>query len=142
MITVMLRKSPNRPGQRSDNPQFYVAGVITNRLSNRSYAWQPPTDVYELEDRLIVLVEIAGMDESEFTISIDRRLLTISGTRSEPVSGRKAFHQMEIRFGEFSTEVELNTPIDLDKVEAEYRNGFLWVTLPKSEPKQIHVSEG
>ena len=141
MITISLIQHPKRTGQRQDDPTtFYVAGVITNRLSARPHVWRPPTDVYELEDRLIVLVEIAGMNEEGFSISVDRKLLVISGQRIEPISERKAFHQMEIRLGEFGTDVELSVPVDLDNVVAEYRNGFLWIVLPKAKPKQIQIT--
>ncbi|HZW04814.1 MAG TPA: Hsp20/alpha crystallin family protein [Anaerolineaceae bacterium] len=140
MITVSLRQHPKRTGQQQEDPSFYIAGVISSRMPTRPHVWRPPTDVYELEDRIIVLVEVAGMSDQGFSITIDRKMLFISGQRSEMVTERKAFHQMEIRFGEFGTDIELSVPVDLEGVVAEYRNGFLWVTLPKSKPKQIQIT--
>ncbi len=101
--------------------------------------WQPPTDVYETEDRLIIRVEIAGMKESDFTVRLERNHLYISGVRLDTPEPR-AYHRMEINFGEFSTEVELFTAIDASKIDASYKDGFLIILLPKSQPKQISIN--
>jgi HSP20 family protein len=107
-------------------------------IISRLHAWRPPTDVYETENTLIIRVEVAGMRESDFTISLVERNLTIRGIRQD-ISERRAYHQMEIPFGEFSTEIELPYPILSDKVEATYRDGFLRITLPIAQPKRINV---
>lgn len=141
MITVTFKQRPVRPGQRQDNPTYYVTGMINGGLNSRSHIWTPPTDVYELEDRVDVVMEIAGMDEEGFTVTLDHQILIISGTRADPINERKAFHQMEIRYGEFRSMVEIPIPIDLDTIEAEYRNGFLLIHLPKAQPKQIRIQQ-
>jgi HSP20 family protein len=97
--------------------------------------------VYETEDNFVVIVEIAGMYEKNFSVTLDQNVLTISGERPDTLE-RKSFHQMEIYFGEFVTEVELSSPIDVDRCVAEYTQGFLWVWLPKLTPKKIIISEG
>ena len=54
---------------------------------------------------------------------------------------RRAYHQMEVAFGEFRTEVELPVAIDSAKVDAEYADGFLRIVLPKLKPQNIVVQE-
>jgi HSP20 family protein len=108
------------------------------RIISRPHAWRPPTDVYETDAAIIIRVEVAGMRESDFTISLVERNLTIRGIRQD-TSERRAYHQMEIAFGEFNTEVELPLAIISDKVEAIYRDGFLRITLPIAQPKHIKV---
>jgi len=102
--------------------------------------WRPPTDVYETDDYIVVKVEIAGMAESDFTISLSDNLLTITGTRVDPVS-KLAYQQLEIPYGDFRTDVYLPWAIDNDEVEATYQDGFLKVILPKAKPHKIHVVE-
>ncbi len=102
--------------------------------------WRPPTDVYETDDYIVVKVEIAGMAESDFTISLSNNLLTITGTRVDPVS-KLAYQQLEIPYGDFRTDVYLPWAIDNDEVEATYQDGFLKVILPKAKPHKIHVVE-
>ena len=106
----------------------------------RSSAWSPPTDMYEAEDAYILRVEVAGMRESDFEITLENGFLQISGTRPD-VSERRAYQQMEIRFGRFSTAVGLPGPVDVDASRAEYEDGFLTVTLPKAKPNFIEVKE-
>lgn len=108
------------------------------RMLSRPHAWRPPTDVYESEDAIIIRVEVAGMRESDFTISLVDRNLTIRGVRQD-TSERRAYHQMEIAFGEFHTEVELPYLVIADQVEATYKDGFLLITLPIAQPKHIKV---
>jgi HSP20 family protein len=104
----------------------------------RASVWSPPTDEYEAEDAYIVRVEIAGMREENFDISIENNTLSISGSRPD-IPERRAYQQMEIRFGKFSTAVSLPGPVDVDNAIAEYKDGFLTVTLPKLKPNQIKV---
>lgn len=113
-----------------------------NRWRNgvKSHAWRPATDVYETDDSIIVRVEIAGMREEDFSISLTGNQLTVRGNRPD-IQERRAYYQMEIFFGEFITEVDLPGPVISDQVTAEYVAGFLRLVFPKDKPKKIHVTE-
>ena len=136
MITIALKSNPRRV-QAPDKTDY----VIVNwRIPSHPNAWRPPTDVYEREDTIVVRVEIAGMNESDFAISLDQNVLVITGVRAD-LNERRAYHQMEINFGEFISAVEIQAPIDQERVSAEYQNGFLWVYLPKAQPKIIKIKD-
>ena len=105
-----------------------------------THTWYPPMDVYETEEYIIVRVEIAGMQDEDFIISLNGSLLSIRGTRQD-IPERRAYHQMEIHFGEFNIEWKLPHPIEANQVEAEYGNGFLRVVMPKALPREIPISE-
>lgn len=105
----------------------------------RPYTWRPATDVYETDEAVIVRVEVAGMLENDFSLQIKGRHFVIQGIRSD-IQERRAYHQMEIRFGEFEIELELPHSIDATNIEALYENGFLRVTLPKATPRQITIT--
>jgi HSP20 family protein len=122
----------------SEDFQNSITETSRWRISSRPHAWRPPTDVYETDDAIIIRVEVAGMRESDFTISLVERNLTIRGIRQD-TSERRAYHQMEIPFGEFTAEVELPFTVISDKVEATYHDGFLRILLPKAHPKHIKV---
>jgi len=106
-----------------------------------SRVWRPPTDVYETEDAIVVQVEIAGVQPEDFRIELSDRFLSIAGTRADPDPERRAYHQMEIHFGEFRADVELPGPVDREHITAEYGGGFLRVNLPKLRPTQIEIEE-
>lgn len=108
-------------------------------VTRQSNAWRPPTDVFELEDRLIVMVEIAGMRDGEFHVELRDRRLLISGMRRRMVKDRMAFHQMEVRYGEFRTGISLPWPVDRERVAATYKDGFLRVELPRALNQQVQI---
>jgi HSP20 family protein len=141
MTNVNIKSGQSR--QASNNPgksYHYVSELVQWSLSPRPNFWRPPTDVYETEEKIVVRVEISGMHEGEFSVNFDQGLLQISGVRPE-ISEKRAFHQMEIRFGEFLTEVEILIPVNVEKIEAVYQDGFLRVSLPKAQPKQIKITQ-
>ncbi len=100
----------------------------------RSNAWSPPTDAYETQDAYIVRMEIAGMREEDFEVSLERDTLLIMGSRPDSTE-RRAYHQMEIRFGKFATAIGLPDSVNSEQAQAEYTNGFLTIILPKATSK-------
>ena len=132
----------------SQKPRIFILENLHNlesdpghwRLGVRSHAWRPPTDVYETEELVVVRVEIAGMPETGISITLDGRLLSIRGFRSDKQE-RRAYHQLEIRFGEFISEVDLPYEVDAEKIEAVYQGGILRVILPKVQPKHVQIKD-
>ena len=100
--------------------------------------WRPPTDVYETDTAVIVRVEIAGMHDGDFVVGLQDQLLTISGRRDDP-SSKVAYHQLEVRYGEFRTEVYLHWAVEQVEISAVYQDGFLIVTLPKAKVRRVRV---
>lgn len=120
---------------RSDVQHLLREGWVVLRHTR---AWEPPTDVYENEKGLVVQVEIAGMQKEDFSITLGERLLIIEGVRRDP-EPKRAYHQIEIRYGEFRTEVYLPWTVDPDRVEATYENGFLKLMLPRPPVHRVEV---
>ena len=127
-------------GGLPDDVRAFPPGSGRWRMAMRSQIWRPPTDVYETETAVVVRVEIAGMKDEDFSVSLTGRNLVIRGLRPD-VAERKAYHQMEIFFGEFKSEVELPGPVIADRVRAEYQKGFLTVILPKQHARKIQVED-
>lgn len=101
--------------------------------------WHPPTDVYELDNQLIVAVEIAGMREGDFNIFLHSKKLVISGVRKRTTPSEASYHQLEIAFGDFRTEVNFPWPVERDAVSATYRDGFLKIVLPHAAARSVHI---
>ena len=117
-----------------------VLHAVGWQVQVRTGAWSPPTDVYETMDAYVVRVEIAGMQEEEFEIFMEEKALFIRGNRSD-IPERRAYQQMEIRFGKFETAVGIPGPVDIDAARADYVEGFLTVILPKAKASHIEVEE-
>jgi len=101
----------------------------------RSTTWSPPTDVYETEQNYVIKVEVAGMRDEDFEVAFENNVLIIRGHRLDH-NEKRAYHQMEIRFGRFELAVEIPVVIDIEKAIAEYKDGFLIIMLPKVTLKQ------
>lgn len=104
--------------------------------------FHPPTNVYETENSIVVVVEVAGLHESDYEISLSNgdRLLTIMGRR-QPVdaeTNKVTFHRLEIQYGGFVTQVHLPWPLEATaEATATYDDGFLVITLPKAPIRQV-----
>ena len=134
----MTAKRPHKSDSAED--AAFIESLFTSvstsswMAGSQSRVWRPPTDVYETETEIIVQVEVAGAEHTDFYLSLDERRLSIRGIRNDTMTERRSYHQMEIHFGEFCSEVDLPGLVDKDQVQAEYHDGFLRVTLLKGPP--------
>ena len=104
MLETKLRNDPARSGWYTPNEvQYLTSDGLNWRVISRHHIWRPPVDVFETDEALVVRVEVAGVRESDFEIALEGNILSIHGVRQD-LSERRAYHQMEIRFGEFGVE--------------------------------------
>ncbi len=129
-----------RISERLSTPGVNSRVVVVHGVHRHpgGYVWSPPTDFYETGAAFIIRVEIAGMKLEDFKISLEDRYLIISGTRTD-TPGPRAYHRMEIRYGEFRTVVNLPAPVEASQAEAVYQDGFLTLKLPKAAARTIQV---
>jgi HSP20 family protein len=113
-------------------------------ISQRSSTWRPSADIRESEQLITVKIELAGMKEEDIDVTLYEDALIVSGERRDDTEQDENlyYHEAQIRYGPFRVEVLLLFPIERDKIEARYENGFLWVDLPKlpaKEPERVQV---
>jgi HSP20 family protein len=141
MVEILVKADPSRSsGFFPVEHQKMMAESNRWRVAMRSNVWRPPTDVYETDEGFVVRVEVAGMREGDFTISLQDRFLSVRGLRPD-LPERRAYYQMEIQFGEFNTEVELPYPVNAEEIAANYRDGFLRIVLPKARPHSVTIED-
>ncbi|MGA2030155.1 MAG: Hsp20/alpha crystallin family protein [Verrucomicrobiota bacterium] len=106
--------------------------------------WAPALDVHEDADNFIIRAELPGLKREDIAVSLQDGALVISGERKvEKVEEGVEVHRQERYYGKFQRALTLPAPVAADKVKAQYKDGILTVTLPKTEeakPKQIDVS--
>ncbi|OQZ02112.1 Spore protein SP21 [Candidatus Brocadiaceae bacterium B188] len=96
--------------------------------------WQPPTDVYETPDNIVVKMSIPGMKSEDIRVSLLEEVLTVNGFINDTSPHERiCFYQVEIRHGYFERSISLPKPIDTENMQAIYKNGFLQVVLPKTK---------
>jgi HSP20 family protein len=97
-------------------------------------AWRPPLDIHETDEALVVKAELAGMREDAIDIALYENALVITGQRGDDSDHAETayYHEAQVRYGPFRAEIVLPTPIERERAEARYENGFLRVRLPKA----------
>jgi HSP20 family protein len=133
----------NFPRSKFSKPEadLTTGGSMQQRwvIVRHATVWHPPTDVYELNDRLVVIVEIAGMKDGDFNVSLQGQQLIVTGQRRRVAPVDCAYYQLEVWYGDFRTEVSLPWPVVRDSVSAVYRDGFLQIELPRAQARQVQV---
>ena len=93
--------------------------------------WSPAADVYEMEGRLYVVLEIAGMRSKDFRIRVEKGTLLIRGERSpQHGGGEKRFHSLERRSGPFEKRIPLPHGFDRTRPKSRYLDGVLEISFP------------
>ena len=107
-------------------------------------AWTPPLDLYEDKENFVLKAELPGVNKEDVNVSIQDGCLSISGERkTESKTEDAEVRHTERFFGRFQRTISLPATVVADKVKAQYKDGMLTITLPKTEaakPKQIDVS--
>jgi HSP20 family protein len=99
--------------------------------------WHPAINVYELATAFLVCVDLAGMKRDQIDVQVEGQVLHIRGHRPKPVPEAEdmlCVHAMEIDSGRFSRKLQIPVAIDSKNVRANYSDGYLWITLPRSKP--------
>ena len=91
----------------------------------------------------MITAEIPGVDPETLDISVTGETITLSGERQlEKVGEDVRYHRRERGSGQFKRSIQLPFPVEVDKIEATFRNGVLNVSLPRAEedkPRKIDV---
>jgi HSP20 family protein len=109
----------------------------------QSAAWNPPVDVVEEKDRIVVKVEAPGVDEKDLRVTFEDGLLTVAGERQFERKDDRNYHRIERAYGSFTRTFTLPRSVDAAQIAASYRNGVLEIEIPKKEesrPKQIEIN--
>ncbi|MEE9295092.1 MAG: Hsp20/alpha crystallin family protein [Phycisphaerae bacterium] len=103
-------------------------------------AWEPQWNVYELSEQYMICVELAGIHHEKIDLQVDRGTLRLSGYRGKPELVESdevpSVHVIEIDWGRFERTLAIPPDVDASGISATYRNGYLWVLLPKRRASQ------
>jgi HSP20 family protein len=106
--------------------------------------WVPSVDIFEKDDKFVVKAELPGMKEEDIDVSVVGDTLTVKGEKkTETEVNEEDYYRCERSYGNFYRSIPLPSTVDANKIEANYQDGVLEVTLPKAaevKPKKIAVS--
>ncbi|MHC4234509.1 MAG: Hsp20/alpha crystallin family protein [Planctomycetota bacterium] len=122
-------------------------GAMMDEMMSRNYfrssgpdSWAPALNVYETADRYVICVDLAGMDRNKIDVRAEGRALRICGIRPKPAlpdpPDEVSVHLMEIDSGRFHRKVPIPADTDRSGIRAQYRNGYLWLIMPRRDGPQ------
>ena len=123
---------------RSGNPSW---------VNSRTYGnFSPACDIEENEDHVLIALDVPGISKDDIKLEVKDRELVISGERKLERKGenRKGTSFQERSQGRFMRKFSLGPMVNVEKIDAKYRDGVLQVRLPKNEeakPKTIPITE-
>lgn len=103
-------------------------------------AFMPAAEIDETEDDIKLRMEVPGLEAKDLDVNVSADAVSVRGERrSETRNEEQGTRRSEFRYGRFQRVVPLPARIQNDKVEAEFKNGVLCLTLPKSEEEKNRV---
>jgi HSP20 family protein len=107
--------------------------------------WVPPVDIVETGEKdVIVRAELPDMKRDDIKVTFENNVLTLEGERKfERRNEGETYHRVERGYGSFRRSFSLPATVDATRIEADYKDGVLTVTLPRREesrPRQITIN--
>ena len=106
----------------------------------------PAVDIYEDPKKVVLKLEVPGIEEKDLDVRVENNTLTVKGERKfEKEEKEENFHRIERRYGTFYRSFTLPSTVDNEHINASYEAGILKLELnkkPEAQPKQIKVSVG
>jgi HSP20 family protein len=100
----------------------------------------PAAEMHESPEAIHLRLEVPGIEANDLDVQVTAEAVAISGERKEETkTEEKGVSRTEFRYGRFQRVIPLSTRIQNDKVQAEYKNGILSLTLPKAEEEKTKV---
>jgi HSP20 family protein len=114
--------------------------MTTTGAENVGVSFMPAAEMQETADAIHLRLEVPGLEAKDIDVQVTAEAVSISGERkSETKTEEKGVTRSEFRYGKLQRVLPLPTRIQNDKVQAEYKNGVLSLTLPKAEAEKNKV---
>ncbi|MBF0118360.1 MAG: Hsp20/alpha crystallin family protein [Desulfobacterales bacterium] len=96
--------------------------------------WEPKIDIAETEKEITVKAELPGVDKENIHVALTDGLLTIKGEKKHEKEDKKEnYHLIERHYGTFTRTLRVPQEVEVEKIDAAYKDGVLKLTLPKGE---------
>lgn len=104
--------------------------------------WEPSTNIIECVDRLVVEMELPGVNKEDVSILLqENRELIIRGVKNKPpmAEARVTYYLFEREYGQFYKRIVIDFALDSDGITSTMENGVLTIQIPKKKAKKIAV---
>lgn len=99
--------------------------------------YQPRMDLKETDKEVQIFLDTPGMEKKDIDISIEENVLVMKGERKdEDRTSENGYIHTERFFGSFERRIRLPENVQEDRIRADYKDGCLTVSVPKTEIKK------
>ena len=114
-----------------------------SQTAGGEWDWIPSVDILEAGDHVEIRAELPGVSSEHVTISVMDDTLTLKGAKKQANKANEdTYHRTERSYGRFNRLFKLPTNLQIDNVEAKFKDGVLTVSVPKAEeakPMQVEI---
>ena len=105
--------------------------------STRGYVYETPAcDIYENENSYKIYFDLPSVEKDEISLKVEKDVLTLKAECSKKADKGYECIREEMRYAGYKRSFELNNAVDSEKIDANYENGTLILTLPKKEEQK------
>ena len=127
------------------NPAF------SHQLSMKKVStWRPAVEIKQSENDYKIKVQLPGVNKDDIEVELDNDFMTITAQIEEEKEEKEQkeknmkYHTCEFRYGKYKRTISFDAPIKADETKAEYKNGVLYVRIPKqkieqTKPKKVEI---
>ncbi|HAV92805.1 TPA: hypothetical protein DCW38_06460 [candidate division WOR-3 bacterium] len=119
-----------------------IVGFSRISIYRKTY-FSPPVDIYEANNRFVIITDVAGIDKKLINITVSDDVLIIKGERkrTNAIDENLCYYHMEIEYGPFERRIRIPRNIDIDHMDVDYDNGLLKIEIPliMKQTRQIKI---
>jgi len=132
-MTLIKRKNELMPSLASIFDDFFSDDFnLMDKVST-----VPSVNIKEHEKEFVIELAVPGMKKDDFQIELDNGILTImSQKEEEKVEEKKKYTKREFYYNEFKRSFTLPDTVDIEKIDAKYKDGILSLTIGKKPEAQ------
>jgi len=141
-MSSLIRWSPYDEIQRMREDVQRLFGSGLPWFGREEAAWGPSIDVRETESGFTVEAELPGIHPDDVDVTVSDDAVVLRGeVRERKETDETGYRRIERRYGAFHRSISLPAPVDHERASAEYRDGILRITVPKSEPGKAKATK-
>ena len=114
--------------------QGFVEQIVP--LANEANDFIPSCDIIESDESYKLLLDLPGLSKKEVNVALRENVLTVDGERTPGLEENEVYERRERSYGAFSRSFALPETVDLNNIDASFKNGILEITMSKSKKAQ------
>ena len=115
---------------------FFQEGLKNDRYAKNEIKFQPATNIFDYNEFVRIEMQIPGFSKEQVKITLDKDVLLVKGEIAQEEKEEVNYSRVEFKASDFDKKFKLNDELDVEKVQANFSNGILILTIAKKEEQK------